>query len=188
MNGLTQRLRIQKSRIGVLIGSEGKTRSRIEEFTKCILDIDSEEGWVNLQTTRDLEDPSMILVAKDIVLAIGNGFSPKKAFYLLDEDTYIEVIKLDGSQNFIKRIKSRIIGEKGKTRFLIEKATNSYISIFGNKISIIGELEEIRSAKDALEMLIKGTSHSSVYKFLERLQMEDKSDPLKIWKDNRLDD
>ncbi|RLG35306.1 RNA-processing protein, partial [Methanosarcinales archaeon] len=68
----------------------------------------------------------------------------------------------------LKRIKGRIIGQKGKTRRVIETLTGVKISVYGKTVSLIGYPEQIKVAREAIEMLIKGTPHSTVYTFLER--------------------
>ncbi|MHA1940693.1 MAG: KH domain-containing protein, partial [Candidatus Hodarchaeales archaeon] len=114
---------------------------------------------------------------------IGRGFSAEKAFYLIDDSMYLETIHLEGTKNNIKRLKSRLIGEKGKARKMIEQGTDTYISIFGSQISIIGDLEEIRSAKEVINLLIQGSKHGTVYRLLEQKRYRSKRDPMKIWKD-----
>jgi ribosomal RNA assembly protein len=66
---------------------------------------------------------------------------------------------------------------------MIEVGSDTYISIFGSQISIIGELEEIRSAKEAINLLIQGSKHGTVYRLLEQKRFQLKQDPMKIWKD-----
>ena len=66
---------------------------------------------------------------------------------------------------------------------MIENGTDTYISIFGSQVSIIGEILEIRSAKEVIEMLIKGSKHGTVYRRLEHKRFRMKQDPMRIWKD-----
>lgn len=101
--------------------------------------------------------------AKNIIKAIGRGFSPLNALKLL-EDKELEIIDIPGKN--IKRIKSRIIGTRGKTRKFIEEMTGCCLSVYGKTVSIIGNYEELGDARKAIEMFIKGASHSSVYRFL----------------------
>ena len=70
--------------------------------------------------------------------------------------------------NHLQRVKGRIIGEKGKARKTIEEMTGTYISIYDNYVAIIGDFETANIAKQAIEMLIQGRQHSTVYRFLER--------------------
>ena len=185
---ISSRLKIPRSRIGVVIGKNGETKTEIESLTQVNISIDSEEGSVTIEATDKTLDPTYIWKARDIVMAIGRGFNAEKSFYLLDDSIFLETIQLEGSKNNIKRLKSRIIGEKGKARKMLEIGTDTYISIFGSQISIIGELEEIRSAKEAINMLIKGSKHGTVYRLLEQKRFQLKHDPMKIWKDKPSED
>jgi len=80
------------------------------------------------------------------------------------------------------RVKGRLIGEKGKTRKMIEELTEAYISVFGHTVAIIGEHLQLEFAKKAVLMLIKGSQHSSVYKFLGRKRNLIKKSKFSIWK------
>ncbi|MHA1213924.1 MAG: KH domain-containing protein [Candidatus Hodarchaeales archaeon] len=176
-------IKIPKSRIGVLIGRKGETKAEIESTTRVSIKVNSEDGSVVIESTPETPDPTYVLKVRDIIKAIGKGFSAEKAFYLLDDDMFLETIELQGSKNSIKRHKSRIIGEKGKTRRIIESSTDASISVFGDNVTIIGGLEEIRYAKEAILQLISGSRHSTVYRFLEHVRFRSKQKPLRIWKE-----
>ncbi len=180
---ISSRVRIPKSRIGVVIGRKGETKAEIESLAGVNIQVDSEDGSIIITSSDKTIDPTYVWKARDIIKAIGRGFNADKAFYLIDDSIYLETIQLEGSKNNIKRLKARLIGEKGKARNMIESGTDTYISIFGSQISIIGDLEEIRSAKEAIEMLIRGSKHGTVYRLLEQKRFRLKQDPMKIWKD-----
>ena len=42
------------------------------------------------------------------------------------------------------------------------------ISIYGKTVAIIGDMEQIHIAKEAVEMILNGVRHKTVYAFLER--------------------
>jgi len=184
---IESRLRIPKSRIGVLIGIKGKTKADIESITSVSIEVNSEDGSVHIKSTDEFADPTFVLKARDIVKAIGRGFNSEKAFFLLDDDIFLETIELPGSKNNIKRLKSRIIGEKGKAKKMIEKNTEAMLSIFGNQVSIIGELSENRNAREAIEQLIQGSKHGTVFRYLEQLRFKTKLTPPRIWKEKELE-
>ena len=73
-----------------------------------------------------------------------------------------------------QRLKGRIIGKEGKTRELIEEHTGTYISVYGKTVAIIGTPDTVTIAHKAIEMLIEGSTHSSVYKWLEKKRRERK--------------
>ena len=177
------RIRIPRSRIGVLIGKKGETKAEIESLAGVDVQVDSDDGSIVILSTENTIDPTYVWKARDIIKAIGKGFNADKAFYLIEDSTFLETIQLEGSKNNILRLKSRLIGEKGKARSMIETGTDTYISIFGSHISIIGEIAEIRSAREAIDMLIRGSKHGTVYRLLEQKRFKLKQDPMKIWKD-----
>ena len=184
-------IKIPKERIGVLIGPKGSVKELIERRLKVELDIDSKTGDVEITLNEDAEDPSLLFRAKDVVRAIGRGFSPERAFKLLeDEDKVFEMIDLRDifgrSQSNIKRVKGRVIGKDGKTRRIIEELTGALVSVYGDTVSIIGNIEQVETAREAIKMLIKGSQHRTVYKFLQRKRHELKKRRLELWETDTL--
>ena len=182
----TERLRIPKTRIAVLIGPEGKVKQRLEKATNTTITIDSEDGLVVIETKEDTEDPLATWKARDVAQAIGRGFSPHRAFWLLDEDVYLRVIDLEEyvtTPNQVRRVKGRVIGEGGKTRRNIEELTDTYVSVMGDTISIIGELENQEVAISAVLRLLRGAEHSSVYRYLnEQRRTLKRRRAVELWK------
>ncbi|MDI6805833.1 MAG: KH domain-containing protein [Candidatus Bathyarchaeia archaeon] len=179
-------LKIPKERVGALIGPEGRTKKSIEEKLSVELKIESETGDVTLMLAENANDPSLLFKAKDIVTAIGRGFSPEHAFRLIrDEESILDVIDLrtifGRSESDIKRIKGRIIGMNGKTRKIIEELTDANICVYGHTVSIIGNIEQAQAAREAIQMLINGSQHSTVYRFLHRKRRELKKKMLELW-------
>jgi ribosomal RNA assembly protein len=179
-------LRIPKERVGVLIGPEGKVKKWIEEKLSVELQIDGEAGDVTLILAEKAEDPSLLFKAKDVVTAIGRGFSPEHALRLIrDEEAMLDVIDLrtvfGRSESDIRRVKGRIIGMNGKTRRTVEELTDTNVSIYGHTIGIIGNIEQVQAAREAIQMLIDGSLHSTVYRFLHRKRRELKKKMLELW-------
>ena len=177
---------IPKDRVGVLVGLGGTVKSTIEDRLFVDLKIDSPTGAVEIGVKPNAPDPSGALQAKDIVLAIGRGFSPERAFRLFNEDTTLDIIDLHDffgkNEAEIRRVDGRIIGREGKTRRILEELTGAAISVSGHTVSIIGGYEAVSMAKDALEKLIKGRQHGTVYKFLRRRRQEIKKEKaLALW-------
>lgn len=168
---LMYELKIPEERVAVLIGAEGSTKKAIEQQTSCTLQV-TEDGDVTLSG----EDGIQVYVAKDIVRAIGRGFNPKIALQLLKPDYILEMIDLRDlagkNKNTLERIKARAIGKGGKAREEIERLTDTYLSIYGKTIGIIGEVEHATLARQALGMLLEGSMHRTVYQFLEKKKKE----------------
>ncbi|MFQ5818727.1 MAG: KH domain-containing protein [Candidatus Heimdallarchaeota archaeon] len=179
-------IKIPKERIGVVIGRNGAIKERIETETKTRLQIDSASGEVVVENQENTDDPTGVWVATNIIKAIGRGFNPWKALRLLDDEIYLEMIDLTGfvgtSKKTLQRIRGRLIGKDGKTRTIIEQSTDTYISIYGKTISIIGFLNEIKVAREAIYMLLEGTSHGTVYRYLQEQKRQLKLAQLDQWK------
>jgi ribosomal RNA assembly protein len=162
-------VRIPKDRVGALIGTDGETKELIERRAGVRIKIDT-EGEVDIDDNP--EDPLAALKVMDLVKAIGRGFSPHRAMRLLDDDEYLEVIDLGDfigkKSDQLSRVRARIIGTNGKTRRIIEDLTGAYMSIYGNTVSLVGNSVQLPIAKTAVEMLLRGSEHSTVYRYLER--------------------
>jgi ribosomal RNA assembly protein len=185
MSGPDTFVRIPKERVGILIGPEGKVKQHIENRLNVKLDIDS-EGSVTVTLSEIAKDPSLLLRAKDIVTAIGRGFPPETAFRLIrNEDDIFDIVDLrlifGRSESDIKRIKGRIIGADGKTRKLIEELTEADVVVYGHTVGIIGSFEQADSARNAVQMIIDGCQHHTVYKYLQRKRTELKKEKLELW-------
>jgi ribosomal RNA assembly protein len=181
-------VRIPKERVGVLVGPDGKVKSHIEEKLNVTLEIESEQGNVTILLSEKTNDPSLVFRAKDVVTAIGRGFAPEHAFRLIrDEETIFDVIDLrtifGRSESDIKRVKGRIIGMNGKTRRLIEDLTTTDVVIYGHTIGIIGTFDQVSAARGAIQMLIDGSQHHTVYRFLANKRRELKKQSLQLWQD-----
>ena len=165
-----QYLRLPRERVGVIIGKHGETKQDIEDRTGVIINVDSETGEVTLETEK-AKDPVLGLKVIDVVKAIGRGFSPERAFRLFDEDVYLRGFDIRDyagkNPKHIRRVRARLIGSKGKTRRILEELTETEISIYGNTVYIIGAIEELGFAEAAVEMILSGSEHAAVYRFLE---------------------
>ena len=178
-------VKIPKERIGILIGPEGKVKKYIEEKLEVKLEIDT-EGSVNLVLSEKAKDPSLLLKAKDVVTAIGRGFPPETAFRLIrNEDDIFDMIDLrlifGRSESDIKRINGRIIGADGKTRKLIEELTEADVVVYGHTVGIIGSFEEADAARNAVQMIVEGCEHHTVYNYLQKKRTELKKQKLQLW-------
>ena len=179
-------IKIPTERVGVLIGPEGKNKKHIEERLSVILKIDSAAGDVTIELTEKAPDPSSLFKAKDVVTALGRGFSPEHAFRLIrDEEALLDVIDLRAvygkSDADIKRVSGRIIGMNGKTRAIIEELTDTNVAVYGHTVSIIGNMDQAEIAREAIQMLVRGSEHSTVYRFLHRKRRDLKKKSLELW-------
>jgi ribosomal RNA assembly protein len=164
-------LRIPKDRVGVLIGKDGETKKTIERISQIHLEIDSEEGDIALNE-QEAKDPLIPLKVEDVIRAIGRGFSPEDAFRLFGEETELFIFDIydyvGKKESHLIRMKSRIIGREGKTKRVIEGLTGGILAIYGHTVAVIADFESIDIAKKAIDMLLSGSEHPTVYRYLER--------------------
>ena len=160
-------LKITKDRLAALIGVKGKTKKEIEELTKTSIEVDSKEGDIIVSG----DDSLGLFSAREIIKAIGRGFNPDVAKQLIKPDFAFEVLNIGDyakTQSSALRLKGRVIGKEGKARATIEGLTDTSITVYGKTIGIIGETEKVSLAKKAIDMLLTGSVHSSVYQWLEK--------------------
>ena len=154
---------VPEDRIKVI--KDGPVKQKIEEMLGVSLNF--KDNLVEIEG-----EGVKLLQAKRIVKAIGRGFSPKKAFRLFDEEVVLEIIELSGfKDNKMKVIKSRLIGTKGKTRIIIEKDSDCFMSVYGKTVCLIGKFDQIEIAREAINMILRGSKHSKVYGFLQRSKL-----------------
>ena len=162
-------IKIPRDRIGVLVGQKGKIKRKIEAMGEVQLDVDSKGGDVEVY---QVGDPLKSSRSINVVQAIARGFSPANAALLFSENEELVVIPLrdfakPGSRR-IEDIKGRIIGTKGSTRRIIEDLTSCKISVYGDTVSLIGDYLSLEASLKAVNMLINGSRHRTVYTFLEK--------------------
>ena len=180
--------KVPLDRIGVLIGHEGKIKDELMRRTRTIITVDSTTGTVIIEPATPNTTALELMKARDVVRAIAYGFSPERAFRLLDEDQVLLVIDLKqyvgDKPNHLQRVKGRIIGESGKTRRIIEEMTGTYISIYKHYVAIIGDFESANITKNAIELLIEGRRHGTVYRYIERETFLEKRRKMRqLWKE-----
>jgi ribosomal RNA assembly protein len=169
--------RIPEDRMGVLIGPGGETKRAIEKQTGAKVEIDPEEGEIRVSAP-DEADPGNVLKARDIVVAIGRGFSPERAFRLLRDDSYLGLVDIKGvsgkrGKKSIWRIRSRLIGEHGRARERLEELSGCWVSIYGNTVALIGKEPQLVRATKAVELLLHGSEHNTVFHMLARQRSDD---------------
>ncbi|RME31860.1 RNA-processing protein [Candidatus Woesearchaeota archaeon] len=164
-------VRVPKERVAVIIGQRGAVKRALQQHADLRLHIDSAEGLVTLEG----EDSIKLFSALQVIKAIARGFNPDVAQLLLRQDYVLEQLKLNEyakTKEAMQRLKGRVIGMKGKSRERIENLTECFVSVYGKTVSIIGPSEWANVAKRAVERLLEGQMHATVWKFLERMRRQ----------------
>ncbi len=158
---------IPKARIAILVGKAGSVRKQIAKKGNVKLFVDK-EGTVKIIA----KDAFELMIAKNVVEAIGRGFNPEVAQKLFKEDNSYELLSLQdfGAKNkkSVQRLKGLVIGKQGTAKHIIQKYTGTDISVYGKTIGIIGPVEGVQLARQAFEMILTGAKHATAYRFLER--------------------
>jgi ribosomal RNA assembly protein len=168
-------LKIPIERVGVLIGQNGETKKFLEEKSGLKIIIDSKSGDVVIDD-HELNDPLIVLKMENIIKAIGRGFSPDKAMILLDDEADFFVFNLydyvGKKESHVTRLKSRVIGKEGKTKKVLEGLTDAKISVYGHTVSVISDIIKMNILKKSIDMLLSGSKHATVYRFVEAQMKE----------------
>lgn len=111
-----------------------------------------------------------VLKLREMAKAVALGFTPEQALLLENDDYALAVVDLKeytDKPNHLRRIKGRIIGEEGRARRTIENLAEVHMVVGDSYVAILGKLEDVEIAKRAVEMLIEGKKHSTVYKYIQ---------------------
>ena len=161
-------VRIPKDRVGVLIGKNGEVKKLIEKSTNTKIFVDK-EGSIVIEG-----DGVGVYDANLIIKAVGRGFNPQIALSLLKDENSMEIINIKEfsgkSKNDLIRVRSRLIGKQGKARRMLEKLTGVDIVVYGKTVALVGEINNIDIAKQAVENLVRGSTHGNVYRFIQRIK------------------
>jgi len=129
---------------------------------------------IKSQETLSIESDNYLnlLRAKKIFEALNLGFEKEICKKLLKEDYELEIIRVKdflinrNNKDRLRELKGRVIGKGGSFKRNIQTITKTYVVIHKNVIGIIGDYENLYLAKKAIEMLLSGRKHSTVYEFL----------------------
>jgi ribosomal RNA assembly protein len=167
--------RIPDDRLGVLIGPGGSTKREIATRTGVAVDVDPEDGVVRLSGPDS--DPVSVMKARDTVLAIGRGFSPLRAMRLLKDGVFLGILDIKFAtghreKSALRRIRGRVIGVRGRARARLEELSGCSVSVYGSTVALIGEEDQLDRATRAVELLLRGSEHSTVFHLLARLRRD----------------
>ncbi len=106
-------------------------------------------------------------VAKAVVL----GFKPRQAFKLLKDDYFLEEVDLKDvarNEKELQRFKSRVIGSEGKAKKTLQELSGAWLNISRSTVAFLGKYEDVQLAREGIQKIVEGKSHSTVYSYLEK--------------------
>mmetsp|Transcript_37212 Transcript_37212/g.117245 ORF Transcript_37212/g.117245 Transcript_37212/m.117245 type:complete len:272 (+) Transcript_37212:103-918(+) len=140
----------------------------VVEHLKLQVRMNTKRRAIEIRNSEHTEDIGFLQKAADYFKAFMLGFDQPDAIALLRlDDLFIEsfevkdVKRLQGDH--LMRCIGRIAGKDGKTKYAIENATRTRISLCDEKIHILGSFSNIRLARDSICNLILGSAPNKVY-------------------------
>ncbi len=135
--------------------------------------------WLSEHNIKFLKTDHKIIIQHDdyfflyrldkVISAIKAGFRFEDAIKIITEDWEYLVIDVkkaaEKKSNHLLRMLSRVIGEKGKAKSMLEELTKAKIVIDDRFVHILGDKISSQAAYESIRKLIKGSPHSSVFDF-----------------------
>jgi|AntRauMinimDraft_3_1070383.scaffolds.fasta_scaffold01676_5 ribosomal RNA assembly protein len=151
---------------------KNKMKDKLEYETGADISIDDEVKTVNIKHSNSIKE----LDTKLIIEAISMGFSLPVALQLIRNPVSrfekIDIRELTKHDREFDRQMGRIIGKDGRTKELISELTETNIVIKRDIVGVLGSLDDVMKARDAILQLIDGTPHSRVYNDLEKYKSQ----------------
>ncbi|ODN99618.1 pre-rRNA-processing protein PNO1 [Cryptococcus wingfieldii CBS 7118] len=127
---------------------------------------------VEIKTSGHTVDSGAIQKGADFLKAYALGFDVNDALALLRlDDLYLDSFEIKDVKTLhgdhLARAIGRIAGEGGKVKFSIENASRTRIVLADTHIHILGSVQNIKIARDAIVSLILGSPPGKVYAHLK---------------------
>lgn len=168
MRNQLRRVAVPPNRMTPLKGAWMQLIQPLVEHMKLQVRMNTKRRAVEIRNSEKTDDIGHLQKAADYMKAFMLGFDVNDAVALLRlDDLFIEsfevkdVKRLQGDH--LARCIGRIAGKDGKTKYAIENATRTRISLNDDKIHILGSFVNIRLARDSICNLILGSAPGKVY-------------------------
>jgi ribosomal RNA assembly protein len=160
---LEQIVTIPEKRMGFVVGKEGNVKKDIEKYGN--VKIKAENSSLTL-----IGESLNIMKASEVIKAIGIGFAKEQAFELFQEKNQLFTFDIGKliPETQSERVIGRIIGESGKVKVYLEEKLELKIFISNEIAAAIGDAMRAQVFREVLEKLMKGATHASVYKHIDR--------------------
>ncbi|MEM5827927.1 MAG: hypothetical protein QW197_00240 [Candidatus Aenigmatarchaeota archaeon] len=161
-------------KVQIHITSERKALLK-EDFLKEIenfLDVKINVMDENLEI--ESENGYNLLKAKEVLEAFCFGFDEEECKKIYKKNYKFETIKIKDflinkdNRDRLRELKGRVIGERGIFKRNLEELTKSKIIISRNVVGFITSEENLSLLRTAIEMILAGKKHSTVYKFIQK--------------------
>lgn len=127
---------------------------------------------VEMKTSTHTVDSGSVQKGADFIKAFALGFDVNDALALLRlDDLYLDSFEIKDVKTLhgdhLSRAIGRIAGEGGKVKFSIENASRTRIVLAETHVHILGSVQNIKIARDAVVSLILGSPPGKVYAHLK---------------------
>lgn len=163
-----RRIMVPPNRLSPLKANWMSLIQPLVEHMKLQVRMNTKRRAVEIRNSDATQDIGALQKAADYMKAFMLGFDQADAVALLRlDDLFIEsfevkdVKRLQGDH--LSRCIGRIAGKDGKTKYAIENATRTRISLCDDKIHILGSFANIKLARDSICNLILGSAPGKVY-------------------------
>ncbi|MCX8199891.1 MAG: hypothetical protein N3G76_00290 [Candidatus Micrarchaeota archaeon] len=168
-------------------------KKHLKQFSPAVMRELKKKGLSLYFNPKDLtvefesEDPFIELKGKDVLIALGTGGVPyRDALRLFSDELILKVVDISeisgDNERDVHRIMARIIGTDGKTKKIIEQITEVSMTVQESRIYLIGTLEGVSLASDAIDAIVRGAPHKKVYRLLESGRRKIREEKMKLWK------
>lgn len=164
----TRKVLIPPHRMGPLRAAWPKIFPPLVQHLKLQVRVNTSRKAIEMRTSHLTEDNGALQKGADFAKAFCLGFDVDDAVALLRlDDLYIETFEIKDVKQLggehVGRAIGRIAGKDGKTKFAIENATKTRVSLEGQTVHILGGFKNIHMAREAVVSLILGSPPSKVY-------------------------
>ena len=141
----------------------------VVEHCKLEIRMNLKTRCVELRTSGETADPTILQKAEDFVKAVVAGFDVADALALLRlDDIYLESFEVKDVRaglhgDNLSRCIGRMSGSHGKTKHTLENVARVRLVIADTHIHMMGATQNIRVARDAICDLIRGSPAAKVY-------------------------
>ncbi|MDE1865527.1 MAG: hypothetical protein KGH94_02720 [Candidatus Micrarchaeota archaeon] len=152
--------------------SDPKIIKQVEKACSCKIAL-AEDGTIEINS----KDAFSEFNARNVIYAFGRGFDIETALKLVNPEFYFRIIDLgeiESKPERVKQLKARIIGIGGKAKRYIEEVSMAHISVYGDTVSMIGNITQISEAETAINTLIDGGTHKTAYIRMEAMHRKNK--------------
>jgi RNA-binding protein PNO1 len=145
-----------------------KIYTPIVEYCNLQIRMNLRTQSIDIRSCKETKDMGLLERSAQFVRAIVLGFSVEDSLVLikmgdvfLDSFDVCDVKRL--KHDHLSRALGRIIGKDGKTKGVIESSSKTRIVVNEGQVHILGSVENINVAKDAVSRLIIGSQPGKVY-------------------------